>query len=71
MTKLSCYRVWMKDGYAGLYNAESESDARRQATEWAIASLQEKNCDYRSYDRDHGRGAWKKATTVERVEKLS
>lgn len=28
---MNCYRVWMKDGYAGLYNGKTEEDARQQA----------------------------------------
>lgn len=30
---MKCYRVWMKDGYAGLYDGENEEEARRQAVE--------------------------------------
>lgn len=28
---VNTYRVWMKDGYAGIYNAPDEEDAKRQA----------------------------------------
>ncbi len=33
-----CYRVWMKDGYAGLYTALSIDEAKAQATAAALES---------------------------------
>lgn len=36
---MKCYRVWMKDGYASLHNAESEDDAKRQAIELATKNI--------------------------------
>lgn len=35
-----CYRVWMKDGYASLHDAESEDDARQQAIALATKNIQ-------------------------------
>lgn len=38
--KIHCYRVWMKDGYCGLYNAATEADARNQAIEQAKTTIE-------------------------------
>lgn len=34
------YQVWMRDGYAGLFNADSEEEACAQAIEAAIDSTE-------------------------------
>ena len=53
---MECYRVWMKDGYAGLYDAQDEADAKAQAIK---AASEDKS--WRDPD---------KSTKVARVEKL-
>jgi hypothetical protein len=59
---VNCYRVWMKDGYASLVNAESEIEARSKAAEVAT-----NNVDGLAMTPKEKRDA----TTVERVENLS
>lgn len=34
-----CYRVYMKDGYAGLYDGATPAEAKRQAIEWAANAI--------------------------------
>ena len=36
MSQLKTYRVWMKDGFASLQNAESEDDAKAQAIKYFL-----------------------------------
>jgi hypothetical protein len=42
---LRCYRVWMRDGFAGLYDAETEAGAREQAIAAARKGLESCNAD--------------------------
>ena len=35
---MNTYRVWMRDGYAGLYNAQSIDEAKAQAVAEAMKS---------------------------------
>ena len=59
---MNTYRVWMKNGEAGLYNADTPDDARKQA----IKQGERDTYTYR------GENAWVLAAdvTVERVELL-
>ncbi len=34
-----CYRVYMKDGYAGLYDGATPEEAKKQAIEYATKSI--------------------------------
>lgn len=38
---MNTYRVWMKNGKAGLYNADTPEDAAEQAVEWATEYIYE------------------------------
>lgn len=59
---IKCYRVWMKDGYAGLYNAADEDEAKRLAVEAAGKSI-EGAAMTKTENRE--------ATTVDYLEELS
>lgn len=61
-TKLKTYRVWMKDGYCGLYNAADEAVAKAAAVAEART-----NCEGAALTPAETR----KAVAVDYVEKLS
>ena len=59
---MNTYRVWMKNGEAGLYNANTPEDAAEQAVEWAMEDAYE----------GHPDSAWvaSENVTIDRVELL-
>ena len=59
---LHCYRVWMRDGYAGLYDAETPAGASTQAVAWATQA-----CAGLAMSP----GDRRRAITVRSIEKLS
>lgn len=59
---MNTYRVWMKDGYAGLENAETEQQAREQAIENARRNTEELAMSEREK---------RLAVTVDRCEQLN
>jgi hypothetical protein len=59
---LNCYRVWMKDGYAGLVNAENEDDAKALAIQIARNAIN---------GAAMTRAEIRQAVTVDYVENLS
>ena len=59
---MNTYRVWMCDGYAGLYNAETEAEAKALAVKWAKESVE---------GAAMSPGDKRLAVTVETVEKVS
>jgi hypothetical protein len=59
---MNCYRVWMKDGYASLQNADDEDEAKRLAVEAAAKSI-----DGAAMTRTEKR----EATTVDYLENLT
>ena len=61
-TQIHTYRVWMKDGFAGLYDAETENDAMEKAIEYAKKSIE--GCAMSASEK-------RKAVTVDYLEKLN
>ena len=57
------YRIWMKDGYARLLNAETEDAARKAAVDMTIKDCEESGMSPK--DRD-----FKRATRVDYVDQL-
>lgn len=41
MSQLNTHRVWMADGYCGLYNAQNEQEAKDKAVEQTSKDLAE------------------------------
>ena len=37
---MNCYRVWMRDGYVSLQNAETEEEAKKKACEAAAKEVE-------------------------------
>ena len=59
---MNTYRIFMRDGYAGIYNADSEAEAKQQAVATAKQA-----CEHVAMtDRER-----KTAATVKSVEKLN
>lgn len=58
-TTMNCYRVWMKDGYAGLYDGETEQGAKDQAVAAAKQSCR---------GAAMSKAEYRKATTVDYAE---
>jgi len=59
---MNTYRIFMKDGYASLQNAETEQEAREKAVAGAKRSCE--GCAMTPAEK-------RKATTVDSVEKLN
>ena len=58
---MNCYRVWMRDGYAGLYDALSEDEAKAVALAAALKATK---------GAAMSQAELKAALTVDRVECL-
>lgn len=60
-TDMHTYRVWMKDGYASLHDAETEDEARKKAI--ALATKNIEGCAMSKQER-------KDAVKVDYVDQL-
>ncbi len=59
---MNCYRVWMKDDYCRLINAQTESEARAMAIE-----MTKKDCNNVAMSKQERT----EALTIARIEKLN